>query len=102
MLASKAAHRIAEIMIFTAQEQTPDVPAVVEPALCACWEKGMEAVYAEKDGEKYLIPWTPPPPKNEGQPTLQQNALANASIVASHYLFLRKQNDPSLHCRSRA
>lgn len=63
--ASKAAHRIAEIMIFTAQEQTPDVPAVVEPALCACWEKGMEAVYTEKNGEKYLIPWTPPPPKTE-------------------------------------
>lgn len=66
VLASKAAHRIAEIMIFTAQEQTPDVPAVVEPALCMCWEKGMEAVYAEKNGEKYLIPWTPPPPKQEG------------------------------------
>lgn len=53
--AHEAAHRIAEVMVATMNEYTPDVPARAEPSLMRRWYKGAEPVYV--DGR--LVPWEP-------------------------------------------
>lgn len=53
--AHEAAHRIAEVMVATMNEYTPDVPARAEPALMRRWYKSADPVYV--DGR--LVPWEP-------------------------------------------
>lgn len=54
--ADEAAHRLAEIMVCTMNEYTPDVPARAEPALMRRWYKSADPVF---DASGRLVPWSP-------------------------------------------
>lgn len=58
--AHEAAHRMAEIMVETADEYMPDVPSYAEPALMLRWYKDAATVYSPSG---LLIPWEPKPAK---------------------------------------
>jgi hypothetical protein len=53
--ASRAAPRMAQVMVETMRELCPDVKVKAEPALARRWWKAMEPVY--RDGK--LVPWEP-------------------------------------------
>ena len=54
--AHEAATRLSEIMVEAAEEYTPDVPAVAEPALCDRMSKSVETI---RDKHGRLQVWTP-------------------------------------------
>lgn len=54
--AHEAAYEQARIMAETAEEYTPDVPMIVEPALMRRWYKDADPVIGP-DGR--LVPWEP-------------------------------------------
>jgi DNA polymerase-1 len=64
-VASRAADRLAEIMIAEMRRYIPDVPVTATPNLMRRWYKGAEEI---RNAEGWLVPWEPQAEDEEAAP----------------------------------